>query len=358
MITLKIIHCADVHLASALEASLSATQARQRRDELLARFGALVRYAQENDVRALIIAGDLFDAGVVPARTRDYVFDLMRSAPEIEFFYARGNHDAAVPPQDVPNLTVPPRDGQWLLRRVGAVTIALCDPKKDDAAYPARLKLDAQNVNIVVLHGNIGAPKTMGQELALKDFAGKNIDYLALGHLHAYRTGQLDTRGTWCYSGCLEGRGFDECGVKGFVELNVDVQRIAARFVPFALRTMHARSADLRDCRTMQQVEQAVLAAVSDIPQKDMVRLTLKGECDAALQKDTEYLLQLLRGRFFAARLHDDTRVRVDLHALDENYSLTGTFVRIVRDSALDEEQKQRVIACGLRVLGGGEVTL
>ena len=44
----------------------------------------------------------------------------------------------------------------------------------------------------------------------------KNIDYLALGHVHEYRSGQLDGRGVWAYSGCPEGRGFDETGKNAF----------------------------------------------------------------------------------------------------------------------------------------------
>ena len=33
--------------------------------------------------------------------------------------------------------------------------------------------------------------------------------------IHKYKKEKLDNRGVYCYSGCLEGRGFDECGEKG-----------------------------------------------------------------------------------------------------------------------------------------------
>ena len=49
----------------------------------------------------------------------------------------------------------------------------------------------------------------------------KNIDYLALGHIHEYSQGQIDLRGKYAYSGCLEGRGFDELGEKGFILIDV-----------------------------------------------------------------------------------------------------------------------------------------
>jgi fucose 4-O-acetylase-like acetyltransferase len=57
--------------------------------------------------------------------------------------------------------------------------------------------------------------------VSLSALRGRGIDYLALGHIHAYKKAPLDSRGIYCYPGCLEGRGFDECGRKGFVLLVV-----------------------------------------------------------------------------------------------------------------------------------------
>ena len=67
----------------------------------------------------------------------------------------------------------------------------------------------------------------------------KNIDYLALGHIHSFEKEPLDKRGVYCYSGTLEGRGFDECGDKGFVLLDVNDNKITSEFVKFAKRTLH-----------------------------------------------------------------------------------------------------------------------
>ncbi len=68
---------------------------------------------------------------------------------------------------------------------------------------------------------------------------GKYIDYLALGHIHSYKKERLDDRGVYCYSGCLEGRGFDECGEKGFVLLDITEGKIHTEFVPIAKRMLH-----------------------------------------------------------------------------------------------------------------------
>ena len=92
---MKIIHCSDAHLDSAMERNLSPAQARERNAEICATFGRLVKYAAENQVDAVLIAGDLFDTDRVSARTADYVMERIRGAETVEFFYLRGNHDEA-----------------------------------------------------------------------------------------------------------------------------------------------------------------------------------------------------------------------------------------------------------------------
>ena len=90
---MKLIHCADLHLDSRMERNLTGAQARERKGELCATFARLVRYARENQVAAVLIAGDLFDTRRAESRTVGFVLDQIRNAPETEFFYLRGNHD-------------------------------------------------------------------------------------------------------------------------------------------------------------------------------------------------------------------------------------------------------------------------
>ena len=111
---MKILHCADVHLGSVLEASLTQARAKERRNELMLTFSEMIRFAEREKVQAVIIAGDLSDAKDVPPRTVDHAFRLMEMAEGITFFYLRGNHDEA-PVSDVPaNVDVAPRGGDWI----------------------------------------------------------------------------------------------------------------------------------------------------------------------------------------------------------------------------------------------------
>ena len=50
---MRIIHCADIHLDSALSAHLGRERARGRRNEILNTFRKIFGYAAENDVQAV-----------------------------------------------------------------------------------------------------------------------------------------------------------------------------------------------------------------------------------------------------------------------------------------------------------------
>ena len=113
-----------------------------------------------------------------------------------------------------------------------------------DAAFYEALPHTDGAVNLVMLHGGIGT--ACGEDMInLNLLKNRGIDYLALGHIHSYQTGPLDETGSYCYPGCLEGRGFDECGEKGFVLLTVEDGSVAHEFVPFSARQLHRVPVDI-----------------------------------------------------------------------------------------------------------------
>lgn len=90
---MKIIHCADLHLDSKMESNLDREAAGMRRDELLDTFERMVAYAAEQDVRVILIAGDLFDKPNVRKTAKTRVIEQIKGHPQIDFCYIRGNHD-------------------------------------------------------------------------------------------------------------------------------------------------------------------------------------------------------------------------------------------------------------------------
>ena len=352
---MKLIHCADIHLDSPMETNLSADKARERKLEIRSTFARLVRTAADEGVEAILIAGDLFDGARVTKSTENYVLDLIASHPMIDFFYLSGNHDKG---SSLANATQLPANlytfGKlWSTYRRGNVAIT-------GAAVPDAdtLSLSAEDVNILLLHGQERRSAGVAGEdvIHLGRFKNKNIDYAALGHIHEHRAMRLDARGTAVYSGCLEGRGFDECGTKGYVLLNVEGGRVSHRFVPFATRTLHTVECDVTGFSSGLDLEERILASVSGIAASDMVKVVLSGTCPAEATLDLLHLRGILSERFYFAKIKDETRLSINAEDYAHDISLKGEFVRRVMASSLSQSEKERVIACGFRALAGEEL--
>lgn len=345
---MKIIHCADVHLDSPLGTHLDSRRAAARNAELTGSFLDLLHRAAETNVDAVIIAGDLFD-GRAERRTMDLVLDAIASTPRVQYFCLRGNHDRENAPEEVPgNLHL--FSHRWQYFDLGEVVIAGVEltGENQDQIYDS-LALSEDRCNLVVLHGQVGSGAGCIQLSRLRE---KHIDYLALGHLHSFATGRLDNRGIWCYSGCLEGRGFDETGDKGYVALTAGNTGVQAAFCPWGRRKIHDIALDV----TGQDSNSAVWKRLRQeaLPGSDLVRVRLTGERTADSDLSAAYLEDLLGGSCYALQVRDETVPVLDPGEL----SLRGEFARLVRASGLDEADKADILRAGLAALRGGEVEL
>jgi len=365
---MKIIHCADVHLGSRMRANLDEGKAKIRRNEVLSTFLKMIDYASENKVRAILIAGDLFDTARIPANVRKSVETAIRSHSTIDFYLLRGNHDASGFLDALEN--VPENlhlfGETWtrcVLNPEGRGNVVLYGAElteQNSAELYSALVPDYTDFNIVMLHGqqNEYVSKNRAENISLGQLRNKGIDYLALGHVHEYHSEALDRRGTWAYSGCLEGRGYDECGVHGFVLLDIDeeTRTFTSRLVPFASRTIHLTETDVTGCENSAEMGDRIRDELLDgrFANRDMVKVVLTGRIPISCEKNMDFLEQSLSELFFDLKLEDKTGYEIDYDAFALDRSLKGEFVRLIRDAdELDDETRMRVIRTGIRMLGG-----
>ncbi len=347
---MKLIHCADLHLDARMESSLPREKARQRRLEILRTFTQMVEAGDENGVEAILMCGDVFDTKTISVRARNCVLNAIRTHPRITFYYLQGNHDrnsflAELSGEEFPeNLRT--FGSEWTTYEQKGVYITGAELTEENAGtLMDRLLLDAGHINLVMLHGMVNS------EIPLKVLRNRNIDYLALGHVHSYQSEQLDIRGSWCYSGCLEGRGFDECGPKGFVLLDTQVGRVTHRFVPFAERTCHEVPVYVTGFLTHEEIVGAAERALQEIPAKDLVKLVLTGESAAEAEKDAAWIEGWLREQYYFVKVKDETTLAIRPEDFQYDISLKGEFVRMVMASRMSREEKEQVLRLGIRLL-------
>ena len=356
---MKFIHCADLHLDSKLESNMSREQAAERRNEILLTFKRIVDFAIKEGARAVLISGDLFDRKVISAKARNLVWDTIAENPELDFLYLRGNHDWQtdfMAGRDLPeNLKL--FNGNWTEYQYGQISIFGKETMEDDMHY-ASLITQAERINIVMLHGQEvrSNVKDDASLISLPALKNRNIDYLALGHIHFYKKEALDYRGEYCYCGCPEGRGFDECGKKGVVLLEVENGKVNSRFVPMASRTLHEVEVDITGLETATDLLREIHKKTEDIPSSDMVKVIFTGCYTVETEKDFTYFEQAMEGRFYFMKFKDMSKLSIDYTEYEHQISLKGEFVRTVMNGKETQEEKEQMILLGIRALSGEEL--
>ena len=361
---MKIIHCADLHLDSKME-TLPSAKGKIRREEVLHTFERLADYAEKNGVKAVIIAGDMIDTHKVSQRTRGRILSAVKNAGSVDFLYLPGNHDdenfitggeGAEPLPE--NLKTFSDEWTYFDYKEAVIAGVALTPVNSRYVYDA-LKLDEKRLNIVTLHGQAAGYKSAekAELISLPMLKDKNIDYLALGHIHSYAEGPLGERGVYAYSGCLDGRGFDETGEKGFVLLSAEGGRLSREFVPFASRTLYEAELDVSAYPDWYSARDALFKEVlSSYPETSLVKAVLKGEHPVSMEIDMEELAARLNERFFFGKAYDNTSLKVSEEDYAADKSVRGEFVRLVLAAGLPKAEADKIILTGINALKGEDI--
>ena len=370
---MKIIHTADLHLDSKLERHLNHTKASERRNELLLCFRNIVGFAAREGVEAILIAGDLFDVRDISQTARDAVISIVTNNPEIVFYYLRGNHDegsfvedfrskAGSLPENFRIFTDEWKSYSQTGKDGAGVVISGAEiTHRNNSVLPGQLSLNENDVNIVMLHGqeSDSSGKPDGEVIPLRDYRGKGIDYMALGHIHAPKISDLDARGKYAYCGCPEGRGFDECGKRGFNVITIRGKSVSVEFVPFARRIVYDISVDVSNAAGDDDViglvrEQAVADGVRP---DDMLKARLRGNIPLDVSFHMDYIKSVLEQEFYIFRIKDETNPFIDYASFAADASLKGEFVRLLQEETangnISASDSAKVIQTGIHLLVG-----
>lgn len=399
----RLIHTADLHLDSAFSSRFSKEEAEERRRNLLIAWNKLLQYGIERKVQAILISGDLFDSPVVSRSTMEIFLSSIRKNPEISFFYLRGNHDTKNTfrfQDNLPkNLFLFSKEGKKYRLKEKLVLLGqefygterrsefpeesygtesllelqeepeelveeeLLSPSSSEDAVQSIWNLKEEDCNILMLHGALreGGPEVQNEQgISLKQLSRYPIHYLALGHIHKREEGKYGSL-YYIYPGCLQGRGFDEEGEKGFyyVEIEEETKEIKAEFVPL-------KEGEFRIIPIFLSEEDGTLDAEEKIREslkkegaeaKDSVRIILKGEKRAGEERNLRYLEKQLEEEYAYIEIKEETKLKLRKEEFIHEKGLKGEFLRMVSESeSLSEEEKEKLMILGIGLLQGEEL--
>lgn len=340
----KIIHSGDIHLDSAF-VNLTPENARLRRRHLRDVFSRLIDTANDEQVDALILAGDVFDAYPIFPETEAAFLNALKRA-EMPVFITPGNHDPYT--ADSPYRTLELPENVYVFKSEKLSFFEL-DEKKlrifgfgynkesfDEHILDGFTVPDDDFVNILILHSNLytdGYSPVTADEIK-ESFA----DYVALGHVHKPTEVLKSGKTHYAYCGCLVARDFGEMYDTGY--LIGEVTKSGANLIRRSISDIK-----YREITVDIGIESDISKQLPSPSDSEHIRLTLVGECE---KPDVDAIFNEFSKKYGEFYVEDKTTAPRDLWLGIEEDTLRGVFLRKMKaqlECATDEEKEKILLA-------------
>lgn len=361
MNSVKILHCADVHIG-AVEGFLGSL-AESRRYETLITFEKIIDTAVQNGVSLLLIAGDLFDSNDIPLSFVDKVFEKIALAPQLKVVFCAGNHDPLNSTSPFKIRRLP--ENLYVLGCTDSVFV-FDDIKtrvygrsfedvylKGEETFTQKVPND-DYINILLQHGELRNDLGSNYNSITPKFLKTcQMDYVALGHVHkATPIGKVENTHL-AYCGCPEGQGFDELGEKGVYIGEVAKGNCNLEFLPISHRKHIHEKIDITN------VEDICNHILTTLNQKfgenytsNLYKMELTGSINQDCTINTTELATRLSQTVYFAKVKDSTEFLVDFETIANETTLKGIFVKTMLKKQAEAENPdlyKKALNLGLR---------
>lgn len=326
---LRIAHTADLHLDTPFR-SLPSEVGEALREEQRLYLPRLVRACKNAKVDVLLMAGDVFDRPDVSTLWVNRLKSALETLAPVPVYIVPGNHDPYTPGSfwdhtDWPtNVHIFKSSGSLVRHDLkfvvsGIPFTSLRATTELDGAVEDRVTeaVPDEYIRIHILHGELisgTGSHSNYNPIPENDASFDQYDYVALGHVHQARELKREnTRGTIIrYSGCPQGRGFDELGEKGFWLETIEREqnfrgqwqsRHESRFVSLDTRQFLIEAIDVSGLESNRDLELHIQNELrkqegiygSSTLTKSCLRLVLKGRCSPDILIDLKSLADQAR---------------------------------------------------------------
>lgn len=358
----KILHGADFHFDTPFK-ELSASMGEKRNEDIKKSFESLINIVKE-DVSILLLCGDIFDNKCIKKSTLEFLKDRLESINKTKVFIAAGNHDP-LNDRSFYNLLTWPENVHIFSNDMEAVVLedlkTVVYGKSFNSNYEKISLLKGfqvpvehkKYINIMALHGEIarGEQENEYNPLALEEIRNSKLDYLALGHRHGFSNIKREGETFYAYSGCPEGRGFDELGEKGIIIGEVYKGYNNLKFRAISQRVYELIEVDLTGINSQEEILRSIISSVDENKRvRNFYKIILKGEVYSDLPINIKKLQYRLKEMFYYIKIIDETTVKLDYDMVKNENSLRGIFLRKVYKRLEEEPENKEALERALKL--------
>lgn len=370
----RILHCGDMHFDTPFK-ELNNKLSIVSKEELLQVLSTIIDICKENSVDIMLMAGDIFDNLTVNKKTLNFIKEQIERIENIRVFISPGNHDpyntnSFYKMIDWPSNVYVFKSGMEKVYVEELNTVvwgAAFNKSHIKTSLLKDVKIETNHINLMVLHGEISQSEggNVYNPITLSDIEKCGVDYLALGHRHSY-TGILREKNTcYAYSGCPQGRGFDEIADKGIILGDVYNGGVNLEFIRTSKRNYYVREIDISKAFSNEEIKLLILNEIKEEDRlNNFYKIVLVGRIDANLNFKEEIVFEKLKDEFYFVKIVDRTEIKIDFDEISKDYSLKGIFVAKLlkeleeNDDKDDSEVIKMALKLGMQCLSEEEVNI
>lgn len=370
---IKILHCADIHFDTPFK-ELGKKLSEVSKEELLEVFKKIINIVIDEQVDILLIAGDVFDNFTVNKTTLYFIASQLSRINNTQVFISPGNHDpynsrSFYEIMDWPeNVYIFKGELEKVDLEDLNLTVwgAAFNNQYEKKTLFRNVEIDNSRINLMVIHGEISnnISENIYNPIYLEDIKKSGMEYIAVGHRHEFSGIKREGKTFYAYSGCPQGRGFDEIGDKGIIIGDIAKDEVHLSFRPICKRKYNTVEIDISGLDTYEEVCSVILNSFpKDERENNLFKIVLKGQLKEHLIINEDVLLSKLKEQFYYLKIINNTSVEINMDELASEFSVKGRFVSKMLKILADypEEDKEIInlaIKIGIQSLSESEVKL
>jgi len=371
---IKILHSADIHFDTPFS-GMTPKEALKSKEELKQVFENIIKMTLENQIDILLIAGDIFDNLSVNKTTLYFIKNCFEKISKVKVFISPGNHD---PFNEKSFYSIIDWSTNVHIFKGGMESVILKDLNTvvwgagfnashvNKSLLKEVERVDRYN-NIMVLHGEITTTKDGNDynPITEEDIARSNMDYIALGHRHKFSEVKKIENTYYSYSGCPQGRGFDELEDKGIILIELKDKFVESKFIRTSIRNYYEKEINIEGCFGYNEVTNKIINEIpSNYRKNNFYKIILRGEVCEDFTLNEEFLQESLKNEFHFIKVIDKSEIKLDVNKLIQGYSLKSIFAKKIYErlqNAETEEERESInlaLKIGLQSISGEEVKI
>lgn len=371
---IKVLHTADIHFDTPFS-GMTPKEALKSKEELKQVFEKITKITLDKEVDILLIAGDIFDNLSVNKTTLYFIKNCFENISKVKVFISPGNHD---PFNEISfyNMVDWPNNVHIFTHRMESVCLKELDTIVWGIGFNTShvnksLLRDVKRIegynNIMVIHGEITSTKEGNDynPITEEDIVNSNMDYIALGHRHKFSGVKKIENTFYSYSGCPQGRGFDELDDKGVILLEIKDRFVESQFIRTSIRNYYEKEININGCFGYNEVKNKIINEIPNYDRKNnFYKIILRGEVSEEFTLNEEFLQEYLKDEFHFIRVIDKSEIKLDINELIKGYSLKSIFAKKIYErleNAETEEEREVItlaLKIGLQSISGEEVKI